>query len=57
MKYFTTAQLAKELKVHKNSIFYWERTGKIPKPKRQPISNYRVWTEQEVKKIKALRKK
>ncbi len=52
MKYYTISQLAKELKVHKNTIFYWEKTGKIPKPKRESVSGYRVWTEKDVKKIR-----
>ena len=57
MKYYTIGQLAKELGVCKNTIFYWEKTGKIPKPKREPISHYRVWTGEEVKKLKANIKK
>ena len=37
MKLYTTSQIAEELGVCKNTIFYWEKTGKIPKPKREPV--------------------
>lgn len=52
MKAYTTSQVAEELGVCKNTIFYWEKTGKIPKPKREPVSSYRIWTAGDVKKLK-----
>ena len=44
----------KILGVQRDNLFYWERTGKIPKAKREVMSNYRYWTELEIKRIKKI---
>ena len=56
-KHYTIGQLAKELGVCKNTIFYWLNTGKIKKPKREEISGFRYWTAKEVIDIQKLRGK
>ena len=48
--------LEKILGVSRETLFYWEKTGKIPKAKRTPMGNYRYWTKEEVAKIKQLLK-
>jgi len=40
--------------VERRTLFYWEKTGKIPKAKREVMSNYRYWTEQDLKKLKKI---
>lgn len=52
-KYFMH-DIIEELGVARNTIYNWETTKKIPKPKRDPMSGYRYWTEADVKKIKKL---
>jgi DNA-binding transcriptional MerR regulator len=42
------------LKVPRSTYYNWERSGKIPQPKRDPMSNYRYWTEEDVKKLKKI---
>ena len=44
------------LGVGRVTLFYWEKTGKIPKAKRTPMGNYRYWTKEDVDKIKQLLK-
>jgi hypothetical protein len=34
------------------TLFYWLKTGKVKEPKRDPIFNGRLWTEQDLKKVK-----
>ena len=53
-KVYTTGQIAKILGVHKNTVFYWLRTGKIKEPKRDKIFNGRIWTSADLKKIKRI---
>ncbi len=42
------------LGTNRQTIYGWERAGKIPKAKREPMSNYRYWTEGEVEKLKKI---
>ena len=52
-KYFVHDVL-KELDIARGTIYNWERAKKIPKPKRDPMSRYRYWTEDDVKQLKKL---
>jgi len=49
---FFIQDLEVALGVNRTTLFYWEKTGKIPKAKRTPMGNYRYWTKSEVEKIK-----
>jgi DNA-binding transcriptional MerR regulator len=51
---FTSAKVRKILKCDKNTLIRWEASGKIPKPKRDPMSGYRYWTAEDVKKLKKI---
>lgn len=53
-RHYTTGQLAKELDVCKNTIFYWLKTGRIKEPKRERISAFRYWSEEEVSDIRKI---
>lgn len=52
---FTMAQAAKILGVHRDSISYWEENNMIPKPRRNPKNNYRLYNEDELREIAKLR--
>ena len=52
-KYFI-GDLEKILDVKRATIFYWEKTGKIPQGERTPMGNYRYWMKKDVEKIKRL---
>ncbi len=50
--FLTSADVAKALKVPKTNLFLWEEKGRIPKARRDPVSGYRVYTEEDIIKIK-----
>ena len=52
-KYFIK-DLEEILDVKRDTYFYWEKTGKVPKPERTPMGNYRYWTKEELMKLKRL---
>ena len=47
-------ELVKILKIPRSTYYNWERAGKVPEPKRDPMSNYRYWTEADIKKLKKI---
>jgi DNA-binding transcriptional MerR regulator len=51
-KVYTTLQVARELGVHKNTVFYWLKTGKVKEPKRDSLFNGRIWTESDLIELK-----
>jgi len=46
--------LIKFLGISKNTYYNWEEAGKVPKPKRDPMSNYRYWTLKDIEQIKKI---
>ena len=46
--------LEKILGVKRETYFYWERTGKVPKAKRTIMGNYRYWMEEDIKRLKKI---
>jgi DNA-binding transcriptional MerR regulator len=52
MKRYTVKEVCQELGICRNTLYYWETHGKIPKPKREPISGYRYWTEKDLNELK-----
>ena len=53
-KVYTTAQIANMIGVHKNTVFYWLKTGKVKEPKRDDFSNFRIWTESDLMELKKI---
>ena len=51
-KVYTTAQIANMIGVHKNTVFYWLKTGKVKEPKRDSLFNGRIWTESDLMELK-----
>lgn len=43
-----------ELGISRKTLYLWEEKGKIPKSKRDPMSNYRFWTEADLKELKKM---
>ena len=52
--YYLIRDLARILKVTKRTIYNWENAGKIPKVKRDKMSNYRMYTEEDIKRLKKI---
>ncbi len=53
-EYLTSNDVVRELKISKNTLFAWEAAGKIPKAKRHPMNKYRVWTREDLEKIRKI---
>ena len=49
---YTSQQVANILGVYKRTVFNWEKAGKIPKAKRDPMNNYRYYTDEDIKHLK-----
>jgi DNA-binding transcriptional MerR regulator len=53
-KLYRFSDIAGILGVNKRTIWNWECAGKIPKPRRDPMSNYRIYTEEDLEKLKKI---
>ena len=53
-KRYYIKDLAEILGVSTRTILNWEQAGKIPKAKRDPMSQYRIYTEESIKKLKKI---
>ncbi len=53
-KRYYIEDLIKFLGISRKTYYNWEEAGKVSKPKRDPMSNYRYWTEADIKKLKKL---
>lgn len=44
----TAQQVANILGIYKRTLFNWEKAGKIPRAKRDPMNNYRYYTMEDI---------
>src|SRR5262245_25938116 len=51
---FTIGELAKQAKVHVETLRYYERRGLIPRPRRT-VSNYRVYSSENLRRVKFIK--
>lgn len=49
---YTAQEVSDVLGVDKRTLFNWESAGKIPKAQRDPMNNYRYYTDQDIKILK-----
>ena len=54
MKRYYIKDVIKELKIFRKTLYNWEKAKKIPPAKRDPMSRYRYWTEDDVKRLKKI---
>ncbi len=50
----TSQQVAEILGIYKRTLFNWEAAGKIPKAKRDPMNNYRYYSDGDIKKLQKI---
>jgi len=50
--YMLSHEVAELFGVTTQTIYNWLRKGRIPEPKRHPITRYRLWTPQDVQRIR-----
>lgn len=53
-KFFLIDDVAAILGCSRSTIYNWEKRGKIPKPKRDLISNYRIYTKEDVRMLQRI---
>lgn len=53
-KRYFISDILNVLSISKNTYLNWERLGKVPKAKRDPMSNYRYWLENDLVKLRKL---
>ena len=51
---YKVAEVCKDLGIFKNTLYNWERKGKIPKAYRDPMSGWRLYSEDDVSVIKKI---
>ncbi len=54
MRNYRISEVIKALGICRKTYYVWENASKIPKPKREPISGYRFWTEEDLKRLKKI---
>jgi DNA-binding transcriptional MerR regulator len=42
------------LNISRRTYYRWEESGKVPKAKRNPMSNQRYWTAQDIERLKKI---
>ena len=55
-KYYTTKEAAAKLDVTTTTLIHWDNSSKIPKVRRHPKNGYRIFTDEDITKIKLLRR-
>lgn len=51
-QYLTTRQVASELGVSINTVYRWLKAERLPEPMRDPDNNYRLWTVEDLTRIR-----
>jgi len=50
----TVSEVINILGISRKTLYLWEQAGKIPQAKRDPMSRYRFWSEQDLKELKMI---
>jgi len=53
-KVYKVSEVCQILGVFKNTLYNWEKLGKIPKAHRDPMSGWRVYTQEDIIKIRRI---
>ncbi|MFA5038416.1 MAG: MerR family transcriptional regulator [Candidatus Omnitrophota bacterium] len=53
-KHFRMEDIEKILGIPRRTYYRWEAAGKVPKAKRDPMSNQRYWSQADVEKLKKI---
>lgn len=49
---YTIKEIAGMLNISKQTLMNWEKAGKIPAARRDPMNNYRYYTAEDIQKLK-----
>lgn len=50
--YLNTAEVAELLGITKQTVLNWIRQGRVVEPERNPVNNYRMWSESDVQRLR-----
>ncbi len=53
-RYYRVSEVCKILGIFKNTLYNWEKKGKIPKAYRDPMSRWRLYSEKDIEKIRKI---
>ncbi len=53
-RYYRVSEVCKALGIFKNTLYNWERMGKIPKAYRDPMSGWRLYSQKDIERIKKI---
>ena len=53
-RFYRVSEVCATLGIFLNTLYNWERKNKIPKAYRDPMSGWRLYSEQDVETIKRL---
>lgn len=53
-RYYSVKDVIEILGIARRTLYNWEKAKKIPKPRRNKLSNYRLYTIEDIKRIKKL---
>jgi len=53
-RYYRVSEVCKALGIFKNTLYNWEKKGKIPKAYRDPMSGWRLYSEKDIDRIKKI---
>ncbi|OGW81627.1 MAG: hypothetical protein A3G33_08210 [Omnitrophica bacterium RIFCSPLOWO2_12_FULL_44_17] len=53
-KRYQIEDIEKVLRISRKTYYNWEKAGKIPKARRDPMNNYRYWTKRDMIKLKKI---
>ena len=53
-KYYSISEVASILGVPMRTLQSWEKAGKVFKARRDPMSHYRLYTKEDIEKLKKI---
>ena len=53
-RYYTVSEVCAALGIFKNTLYNWEKNGKIPRARRDLMSHWRLYSEKDLKIIKKI---
>ncbi|UCG35637.1 MAG: MerR family transcriptional regulator [Candidatus Omnitrophota bacterium] len=53
-KFCKVSELCQILGIFKNTLYNWEKKRKIPKAKRDPMSGWRLYSQEDVARIRKI---
>ena len=46
--------IEKMFSITRKTYYNWEKSGKVPKAKRDPMNRYRFWEEEDIRNLKKI---